>query len=644
MATTRVSPDTKSISICIVEDESIVALDLKRVLENCGYRTAGVFASGEALLEFLSNDRCDLILMDIKISGAMDGIETASKVGEKYKIPVIMLTAFADDSTITRVKEVGPFGYIIKPFEERELKTSIEMALVRYSLETRLYESEERYRLLFEEDLSGDFIADGDGRLVDFNTAFSKMMDTDDFRSADSVNLEMLFENKQEYERLLGQLSESGFLKLYEMKLQTLESRPIIVLANIIAKSEARTGQINEIKGYLIDITDRKSLEQQLRQSQKMEAVGRLAGGVAHDFNNLLTVILGYCSMIRGEEDLEPEVSRSVTGILEATGKASALTRQLLAFSRQQILNPRVIEATGQLGHLDKMLRRLLTDDISFYFAAGDEKSFIYIDPGQLEQVIVNLVVNARDASIDGGIITLAVENVVIGNQTTASTGIIMPGDYVRISVRDTGTGIDPSIVSHIFDPFFTTKPTEKGTGLGLAMVYGIVSQSNGIIDVLSSPGKGSIFSLYFPKADAPETEQGIREEITKRDLRGNETVLLVEDDPKIRDILRKSITNQGYTLLTAANPGEAILILEKLDSDGGIDMVISDLLMPYMNGIELIDRIRKQIRTVKYLLMSGYTEGNEKVASSEFSKERVILKPFSPEELLIRMRQILDT
>ncbi|MBN2508719.1 MAG: response regulator [Spirochaetales bacterium] len=645
MAITRGTHEIKPIpSICIVEDESIVALDIKRILTNGGYRIGGVFSSGEAILEYLTRDYCDLILMDIKIAGSLDGIETARIISDQYQIPIIMLTAFADDATIARVKELGPFGYIIKPFEDRELKTAIEMAFVRFSLEARLQESEERYRLLFEEDLSGDFLADGDGILIDYNSAFAKMLELDEHDGQTIESIETLFPDSIEYQRFLVRIYAEEVLKLQELKLKTANGRSIIVLANIIAKTGKVNGEILEIKGYLIDITDRKNLEQQLRQSQKMEAIGRLAGGVAHDFNNLLTVIIGYCSMIQGDDQPNSDVITHVDGILDATSKASALTRQLLAFSRQQLLNPRIIEANAQLLHLEKMLNRLLPDNISFYFSPSDEKAFLYIDPGQLEQVIINLVVNARDASPDGGVITLGVDSMRIQKDTPASTGIIHPGDYIRVFVRDTGSGIDPLVIQHIFEPFFTTKPSDKGTGLGLAMVYGIVSQSNGIIDVQTTEGKGSVFFLYFPKPKTAVVSAASDEKPPKTVYPGSETVLFVEDDPKIRDILRQSLMNSGYTVLAAANPGEAILILERLGEDGGIDLVVSDLLMPYMNGIELISRIRVQLPGVKYLLMSGFPEGHEKFNTNEFSADHIILKPFSPEELLAKMRVILDT
>jgi two-component system, cell cycle sensor histidine kinase and response regulator CckA len=379
--------------------------------------------------------------------------------------------------------------------------------------------------------------------------------------------------------------------------------------------------------------------EEQLRQAQKMEAVGRLAGGVAHDFNNILSVVLGTSGVIL--QDLEPEapLRPEIEEIRRAGERAGELTRQLLAFSRAQMLAPRVVDLNEIVTGLEKMLRRLIGDDVALSFLAAPALAPVLADPGQLEQVIVNLVVNARDAMPEGG--TLAIE---IANRELDGSphGGAAPGPYVTLTVTDSGHGMDAATRSRIFEPFFTTKERGKGTGLGLSSVYGIVTQSGGHVVVRSAPGAGTTFTLNFPRAQgdveagpaAPEPGRPVR-------LRGSETVLLVEDEDQVRATVRAILQRSGYTVLEAQNGGEAFLVCEQFPEK--IDLLLTDVVMPRMNGPELAARLLALRPTLRVLYMSGHTEDatlHEGVASAAVA---FLQKPVTPEMLLSKTRDVLD-
>ncbi len=407
------------------------------------------------------------------------------------------------------------------------------------------------------------------------------------------------------------------------------------------------SGRAVRMTGGMADITERKQAEEalrqseeRLRQSQKLEAVGRLAGGVAHDFNNLLTIISGYSDFIKLGLRPEDPLRRCADEIAGAAERAAVLTRQLLAFSRKQLLQPVVLDLNRVVGDMSTMLGRLIGEDVEFETRLTSNNTFVLTDPGQLEQVLVNLVVNARDAMPSGG--TLAVETsvVTVGESYAREHPGLPSGEFVMLAVRDTGVGMDAETREHIFEPFFTTKEQGKGTGLGLATVYGIVAQSGGSICVHSEPGRGSTFEIYLPATDAEHETPSGSAPITG-DARDGETVLLVEDEQAVRAIAIATLKHHGYHVLEAQSPDEALTICESFEAE--IDILVTDVVMPKMNGRDLATRVERMRPGIRVLFMSGYSE--DVIAHQGVLDEDLafLQKPFSPEGLARKVREVID-
>ncbi len=399
-------------------------------------------------------------------------------------------------------------------------------------------------------------------------------------------------------------------------------------------------GNVTNFLAVKEDITARKSLEAQFRQAQKMEAVGRLAGGIAHDFNNLLTVISGYTSLLLRDavKDSRPEMA---LGEIEAASKrAAALTQQLLAFGRRQMMQPRPVSLGAVVFDLEKMLRRLIGEDVTLAVSASPGLGTVVVDPGQIEQVLLNLAVNARDAMPAGGGLAIETSNVSIDEAAASSMPGLVPGEYVLLSVRDTGHGIAPEVFPHIFEPFFTTKEKGKGTGLGLATVYGIVKQSGGGIYIDTSVGHGTTFRIYLPRVAGPPS--GSPAALVEGSVPGgSETIMLVEDEDGVRNIVTRLLEDFGYRVIPIAGPLDAIARLSA--SDGGVALVLTDVVMPHMDGRTMALRMRKKRPGLKFLFMTGYTPDETMRAGIRGDGSAVLQKPFRPEQLARRVREALD-
>ena len=393
------------------------------------------------------------------------------------------------------------------------------------------------------------------------------------------------------------------------------------------------------MEGIMVDITERKLLETQLQQSRKMEAVGRLAGGIAHDFNNLLTIITGYTDLALSRPAVPLELRSDIERIENAAGRAAALVRQLLAFSRKQVLQPKTLDLNAIVENMDKLLRRLIDDNIEMSTKVKRDLGMVKADPAQIEQVIMNLVVNARDAMPNGGKLVLETSNANLDAMYVMEHTSVKPGRYVMLAVSDTGVGMDAETVAHIFEPFYTTKESGGGTGLGLSTVYGIVKQSGGYVWVYSEPGKGSTFKVYLPRVEA-EAEEPAPRKVLLGEERGSETVLVVEDEEAVRDLVRTILVGQGYEVIVARDPRHAEEIARKFPRD--IHLLLTDVVMPGTSGRELAARIMTNRPGIHVLYMSGYTENV--VTSGGLLEEGLafLQKPFSPAALVQRIREVL--
>jgi signal transduction histidine kinase/ActR/RegA family two-component response regulator len=400
-----------------------------------------------------------------------------------------------------------------------------------------------------------------------------------------------------------------------------------------------RTGELSAANAQLRnEINERQRLEEQLRQTQKMEAIGTLSGGIAHDFNNLLTVIRGYARMVLDKVEHDPAMRADVEQIDEAGARAAALTSQLLAFSRRQVLQPKIINLNVLVTNLDKMLQRLIGEDIELVTHTDRALGSVQADPGQIEQVIMNLVVNARDAMPRGGKLTLETANVSLDMSDAREHVEVVPGSYVMLAVSDNGIGMDAETKAHIFEPFFTTKDRSRGTGLGLSTVYGIVTQSGGTIWVYSEMGKGTTFKIFLPRVheQAELFGSGQRPAATK----GTETVLLVEDDLQVRKLARSILARSGYTVCEAENGAEALKVCE---AEGTLHLLLTDVVMPGMSGRDLAAKVVEQRPEIKVLYMSGYT--NDAIVHHGVLDTGIsfLQKPFTPTALAAKVREVLD-
>jgi signal transduction histidine kinase/CheY-like chemotaxis protein len=394
------------------------------------------------------------------------------------------------------------------------------------------------------------------------------------------------------------------------------------------------------LRGITIDITNRKNLEEQLRQAQKMEAIGQLAGGIAHDFNNLLTVIVGYSGLAMEQFRPEDPLRHDLEEINKAGQRASSMTRQLLAFSRKQVLRLRVCDLNGIVSEMDKMLQRLIGENIRLETSLCPELGSVKADPSQLEQVIMNLAVNARDAMPYGGRLTITTANHELDESYLASHIAVSPGPYVMLAITDTGCGMDRQTQAHIFEPFFTTKAAGYGTGLGLSTVYGIITQLGGNIWVYSEVDEGTTFRIYLPRVDerGEDTETRI---CAVETLRGSETVLLVEDDMAVRRFAREVLEREGYRVLESANARDAFSCCERYD--GNIDLLVTDVVMPGLSGRDLAEGLAAMRPGLRVLYMSGYAGESNIFQTMVDQAARLIQKPFSARMLCQKVREVLE-
>ena len=501
-----------------------------------------------------------------------------------------------------------------------------------------LRESEIRYRGLFEDSKDAVFISRMDGNWVDANPAAVELFGFSSLEEALASDIRGLHRDPSQRQHAFELLASEGAIVDYELALQTVDGRKLTVLETATPIRD-ENGVLIGARGILRDVTAARELERELQESRRMEALGRLAGGLAHDFNNLLTVILGYSHLLSMEAGL-PETSREpLEQITEATNRATALVEQLLAFARQQVLEPRAFNLHRAVEEIESLLRAGLGDDVQLLMTFNANPSRVKADPGQIEQALMNIAANAREAMPGGGRFEIETSNVLF-NDPKPGPGAPRPGRYVELAISDTGIGMDEETRARAFEPFFSTKAKGgQASGLGLSTVYGIVQQSGGTVGIDSSPGAGTVLRIFLPQVDEPLPVTDAARRLGGEAVELG-TILLTEDDPEIARLVERILESNGYRALVATRPGEAVAILERLDQP--IDLLITDLVLPEMSGLDLLAAAEDLRPGLRMLAISGYSEETVQRQNSQTLDVPLLRKPFTPADLIGRVRELL--
>ncbi len=765
----------QSLRVMVVEDENIVALEIEDRLKRLGYSVCGMVPSGEKAVEMALEVKPDLILMDIHLAGNIDGIAAARLICERQDIPIVFLTAYADETTVERAKEVSPYGYIVKPFDEQDLRTTIELAISKHDLTRKLKAGEQWLTAVLCSIGDGVIAVDAARRISFINPVAQRLTGWSETealgKDIDSVYDVMPLSCEQSGGERKGALDNLGWEKCLILKArngeifpieqifspiigergrdvgavfvfrdiserleaeqtikqerdraqQYLDVAPILMIAlndrgeitlvnrrgcellgcnegELIGKNwfenfipeEDRAG-LEEIFNRLLagvmdsvkqhecrivtatgeriiichatlikahdgkptgillaaeDLTEqrktekeREHLQAQLYQAQKMEAIGTLAAGVAHDFNNLLTAIRGNAELLLFNLEEGNPIRNDIEQIKKAAERAASLTRQLLVFSRKQPMKFGEVDLNRIVSGMRDMLERLIGENITMEINLEEDLPTIQADGAALEQIILNLSVNARDAMPHGGILTIRTEKSTRAASPQSSDS--PEATYVRLIVEDTGIGMDRNVLEHALEPFFSTKETDKGTGLGLSVVYGIVKQHGGEIGIESSPGEGTKVTVTLP-ASASARAEAFEETSEVSEIKGRgEKVLVVEDDEDVRTFLTRLLGEQGYEIKQAGSIAEA---LKAVDGSDEIDLVLSDVVLPDGSGLDLVDELIKRSPDTAIVLSSGYIDEKSRCGEAYAKKIPFIQKPYSLPELLSVIRSTIDS
>ena len=567
--------------------------------------------------------------------------------GSGINLPFVLVTGTLGDELAIECIKAGADDYVLKdnldrlPIVVKRVLAEHTMRLERDRAATELREAEEQYRLLFQASPHPMWVFDNNTlRFLAVNNAAVRhygyslrdffSMSVAEIRPPEDVERFL-----QSVERQRDKHSLEAYGELWKHK-----KKDGTVIDVEISSQPIKFRGIDAQLVLAHDVTDRLILEREFRQAQKMEAIGRLAGGVAHDFNNLLMVISGFTQLIAEQAHTDEKVGKYVPQVLTAVQRATALTKQLLAFSRKQIQELRVLDLNSVLTDFCKMLPSLIGEDVEMRVRPSSEECAIYSDKGQIEQVVMNLAVNARDAMPDGGILTIETDRANLDATYFQRHNIeVKPGEYIMLAITDTGMGMTPSVQSHLFEPFFTTKEVGKGTGLGLSTVYGIIKQCNGYIWVYSEIGKGTTFKVFFPCVSA-EVDADTSSPVQEVETRGIETILLVEDEAALRAVTSEFLGSKGYHILQAGDGLEALRVSEVHEQN--IDLLLTDVIIPGLRGIDIAERIRAERPDIAIVYMSGYTELGAKEQGIKKS-DGFLQKPFSLLTLSTTIRRALD-
>jgi PAS domain S-box-containing protein len=594
----------------------------------------------------LDRQRFDLVISDFTLP-SYDGRSSLLLAKTKYPdLPVIFFSGtLGEESAIQSLKD-GATDYILKqrparfvPAVRRALREAEERAEHK-RIEKAMRETQERFIGIYESSKDAIAYSTLDGLFLDVNDSFLKLTGhtKEELLTKTYQDLTPMEYRKFEAD-IIQKIIRSGEPAEYE-KEYLRKDGSLVATSLTVFVVKNREGQPGALAAIIKDVTERKTLEMQLFQAQKMEAIGQLTGGIAHDFNNLLTIVNGYSEMLLQTLPASDPQRDNAVQIKEAGERAVLLTRQLLAFSRRQMLEPKVLELNAVVTNTEKMLTRMIGEDIQLVTALMPRLGRVKADPGQIEQVIVNLAVNARDAMPQGGKLTIETANVELDENFARRHVVVKPGQYVMLAASDTGCGMDAETQKRIFEPFFTTKERGKGTGLGLATVYGIVKQSGGSIWVYSEVGRGTTFKMYLPRVEE-EPDAVLPGTVRAAPLKGTETILLVEDDTPLRKLTLAILRHGGYDVLSAASREEALQLCGR--HQGPIHLMLTDVVMPGRSVREFVEQLASTRPAMKVLHMSGYTD--DTVVRHGVMEQSVafLQKPFTTHSLLRKVREVLD-
>jgi two-component system, cell cycle sensor histidine kinase and response regulator CckA len=595
-------------------------------------------------LERLARGGIDVLLLDLSLPDSQ-GLETFNRVHEQAPgAPIVVLTGFDDETLATRAVQTGAQDYLVKGHVEGHLLArSMRYAIERQRAAEAVRESEERLRLVIRASNEAVWTWHLATDEVTWNDTVEKLFGYPAGDVEPTLEWRSTLVHPDDRPRVLAGLQTiiDGGGETWSDQYRFLRcDRTYATVVDHAYVMRDGAGKPLRVVGAIMDITEHKQLEDQFRQAQKMEAIGRLAGGVAHDFNNTLSIILGYSDLLLEDAGPEHPIRESVEVIQESVVRAAMLTRQLLAFSRKQVLAPEVLDLNEAVAHMQEMLRRLIGEDVELITHLDPVAARVKADAGQIGQVLMNLAVNARDAMPHGGRLTLATAHVELDGTLTGRHLEVQPGPYVMLSVSDTGCGMDAETQSHLFEPFFTTKEPGKGTGLGLATVYGITKQSGGHIEVHSEPGRGATFEIYLPRLDGAVPSARPADAPAAGPPPGSETILVVEDEPRVRKLVRVTLERKGYTVLEASQGDEALQICEQ--HPGPLHLLVTDMVMPGVGGRELVERVRTLRPETKVLFISGYLDGAIVQQDTVLANTPFLQKPFTPAALARKVRAIL--
>jgi hypothetical protein len=634
----------RPLRVLVVDDSADDAELIVAELQRGGYDVSSerVQTAG-GMREALERLRWDMVVSDYDMptfSGPA-ALEVLKATGQD--LPFIIVSGTIGEESAVASLKAGAHDFLAKtrlarllPAVERELR-DVSARHDRTVAHDALQQSEAQYRSLVDRAVFGIFRSTVDGRLLTLNPALVRMLRYSAVEEVLPISLNEVYVDAPARDAIVTTMLEHGRIAGEEVMWQPRSGGAIRVRLSGSIVDGATTG--SPIFEFIVeDITERHRLHEQLRQAQKMEAIGHLAGGIAHDFNNLLTAILGYSELLTDQIGPEEQVGRDLREIMKAAQRAAGLTKQLLAFSRRQVVALAPLDLNHVIGDLEAMLRRLLSEQITIKTTFAAALRPVMADPTQLEQVLINLSVNARDAMPQGGTLTIETSNAELDALYASTHPGSKPGAYALLSVGDTGTGMSPETQARIFEPFFTTKERGNGTGLGLAAVYGIVHQLGGYIGVQSEPGQGTVFQVYLP-----ETRQAVKPvaaPVAGASTAGTETILLVEDEDAVRAFMKTVLERFGYKVLETSDAEEALFLLETVTDP--IDLLLTDVILPKMDGRELALRVTRAHPSARVLFMSGYPERMATVKGLLDPGLHLMEKPFSAQSLLCGVRKAL--